>query len=332
MIRMRLAVALAGGLAVAMAVPVAAAPTGTGQERPYRLNDQQLKDLVHRIDTNRKAFHDSFERALDRSRLDDNQAKDQIKRSVKAFEQATELLRNRVNDRQSDTADAENVLRRASLVDDFVMRNQLDAAAQRDWQALRRDMDDLARAYGVAGNWNAPSRNTPIRVNDKAVERLLKDIGKKADRFDKSLDRAFDDRRRDARREGDSRNDDRSGDDRQRDSRRDDGRDGDDRWRSDWRGDDRNGKDQLRQSVKDIKQAAERLRDRVRARQSSTGDVEQVLRHGANIDRFMQRYQLGGQAAPRWRALRADLDGLARAYGVGWDGSERGYTSGWPED
>ena len=147
-------------------------------------------------------------------------------------------------------------------------------------------MNDLARAYGIAWSWNAASQNTPSRVDDKQVERLLKQMGEKADRFDRSLDQAFD------------RN----------------------------RVDDRRGKDEIRQSVKDFRQATDRLRDRVNGRESNTLDVEEVLRRGASIDGFMQRYQLSTQAEREWLSLRGDLDALARAYNVGWNWSSPGYT------
>jgi hypothetical protein len=254
------------------------------QQRPFRVSDQQLKDLVNRIDTHRDAFHAAFERAIDRSPIKGSAAEEQIDRSVKDFEQATNLLRDRVNDRQSEPADAENVLRRASFIDNLMMRNRLDTPAQSAWQALRLDMNDLARAYGITWSWSAASQ--PYRIDDKQVEQLLKQIGQKADRFDKSLDRAFD----------------RSGID------------------------DRRGKDEIRRSVKDLRQTTDRLGDRVKGRQSNTLDVEEVLRRGVSLDGFMQRYQLSAQAEQNWLSLRSDLDGLARAYNVAWNWSNPGYT------
>jgi hypothetical protein len=181
------------------------------------------------------------------------------------------------------------VLRRASLIDSFMLRNGLDTAAQSGWQALREDLNDLARAYGIAWNWNA-SQNPPPRIDDKRVAQLLKQIGEKAGRFDKSLDRAFDR------------------------SRTDDGR----------------GKDEIRRSVADFRQAASRLRDRFDGRQTNTLDVEEVLRRGASIDTFMQRHELSAQAEQNWLAVRRDLDGLASAYNVAWNWSEPGYAPAEP--
>ncbi|MGE5814906.1 MAG: YMGG-like glycine zipper-containing protein [Acidobacteriota bacterium] len=277
------------GLAVGLAVASAGLAVA-GQQRPYRLDDQQLKDLVNRIVTHGDAFNTSLKRAIDRSSINGSSGEDQIDRSVKMFQQATDILRDRVNDQQSETADAQNVLSRATSIDDFMMRNQLDASAQSGWQALRWDMNDLARAYGITWNWRATSQNIPSRVDDKQVEQLLKQIGKKADNFDKGLDRAFDGSRID-------------------DSRR---------------------KDELRRSVKDFRQATDRLRDRVKGRQSNTLDAEEVLRRGVSINATMQRYQLSTQAERDWLSLRGDLDTLARAYNVAWNWSNPVYTAHTP--
>ncbi len=273
--------ALAVGFAIACAGAAAAS-----EQRPYRVSDQQLQDLVNRLDTHRDAFRGSFERAIGRSPIKGSAAEDDMGRSLKSLDQAVDLLRDRVNDRHSDTADAENVLRRALSIDTFMMRNQLDTSVHGDWQALRLDMDHLARAYGITQSWGAVSQNVPDRVDDKQAEQLLKQIGEKADRFDNSLDRAFD----------------HSGID------------------------DRQGKDAIRQAVKDFSQAADRLRDRVKGRQSNTLDAEEVLRRGASIEGFMQRYQLSAAAEQGWLSLRGDLDRLARAYNVAWNWSDPAYA------
>jgi hypothetical protein len=147
----------------------------------------------------------------------------------------------------------------------------------------------LALAVGLAVVYAGAARATqqrPYPVSDAQAEQLLKQIGEKAIRFDNSLDGAFD----------------HSGID------------------------DRQGKDAIRQSVKDFRQAADRLRDRVRGRQSNALDAEEVLRRGASINGFMYRYQLAAQAEQGWLSLRGDLDRLARAYGVAWNWGEPGYA------
>ncbi len=273
--------------AVAFAFVVATGSVAmAGQPPSSRLSDQQRTVLVNRIATDEEAFHACFERAIDRSPINTSPAEHEIDSFVRYFEQATDLLRDRVSDRRSEAADAENVLRRASSIDVILRRNRLDAPAQEAWQALRSDLDDLARAYGIMWNWSPASQNILYRVDEKQVPQLLKGMLEKADGFDKSLDRAFDRSRLD-------------------DPRRE---------------------DDIHESVNHFSQALERLRDRVEGRLSNALDVEEVLRRAVSIEGFMQRHQLSPQVEQNWRSLRGDLDALARAYDVAWDWGNPGYT------
>ena len=179
-----------GALAVLLALASASVAVAA-QQRPTRSSDQQVKDLLTRIDKRTDTFRSSFNRAIDRNPINGSREEDQINQSVKDFEQATDRLRDRVNDRESGTADVEEVLSHASLIDSFMARNQLDASAERDWEDLRRDLDDLAGVYGVTGHWTVPGTSL-ARVDDKEVEQLLKRIDKGADQFRKSLDKALD--------------------------------------------------------------------------------------------------------------------------------------------
>jgi hypothetical protein len=169
------------------------------QQRPYRVSDQQVKDLVSRIDTRTDAFRASFDRAVDRTRID---GEDQIQ-FVKNFEQATDRLRDRVNSRRSGTADVEDVLRRASLIDSFVTAHHQNTALGDEWQALRNELDELARAYGVTWDWTSSQRSSS-RVNDQQVEQLLRRMEKNADQFRRSLDQALDGRRIEGSRDEDN--------------------------------------------------------------------------------------------------------------------------------
>ena len=144
---------------VVLAVAFALASVGTamaGPQRSSRLSDQQLKDLVKRIDTRTDAFRASLERAMDSGQINDSGGKNEINQSVKDFRQSADRLRDRVDDRQSGILDVEDVLQRGARIDSFMHRYQLSAQAERDWISLRGDLDGLARAYNVAWNWSDP--------------------------------------------------------------------------------------------------------------------------------------------------------------------------------
>lgn len=164
--------------------------TAAASQQPYRVSDQQVQDLLNRIETRMGTFRASFDRAIDRSRIRGSRAADEINQSVNDFKNASDRLRDRVNDYRSDAAAVEDVLKPAAIIDTFMMGNQLDASVQRDWQDLRRDLDELARAYGVT--WNRTgSQNMRSGVNDPQVEQLLKRTTRDADQFRRSLDQAL---------------------------------------------------------------------------------------------------------------------------------------------
>lgn len=136
--------ALAGGSAIVAA-----------QERPNRAGDRQA-DLFRRLDEGIVTFRASFDRAMNRSRMNGSRAETDINKAVNDFKLATDRLGDRAQQRRVVAADAEDVLRRAAAIDDFMATNALDATVERDWRNLRGDLDELAREYNVAWNWNSP--------------------------------------------------------------------------------------------------------------------------------------------------------------------------------
>jgi YMGG-like Gly-zipper len=173
------------------------------QQRPNRVSDQQITDLLSRMDTGIAAFRSNFDQAIDRNRINGSRAEDDINHTVNDFKQATDRLRDRVQNRRADVTDVEDVMRRASMIDAFMTSNALGAAVDHDWQSLRGDLDELGRAYGVRTNWSG-SRNAVSRVDDQQVGRLLTRTKKNADRFRHSLDRALSGSRIDGLREDDN--------------------------------------------------------------------------------------------------------------------------------
>ena len=143
-----LVIALAG---IGIILPPAQAQT----RRATRVSDRQVELILRRVENRSNRFRRSFDRALDRSRLDDTSREDDINNSVKEFEDATDQLRSRFNDRAAVADDVENVLSRARLINDFLRRNRLNSVVQRDWSYLRADLTQLARTYNITANFDA---------------------------------------------------------------------------------------------------------------------------------------------------------------------------------
>ena len=120
------------------------------EEEPHTL----VGDLLSHIDTRTKSFTASLDRAIDRSEIG-SRAEARINQFVKELNQATDRLRARVSEGWANSTDVAGVLRHASSIDQFMTAHPLDASAQRDWQNLRRYLDELAHMYGVTWYWSS---------------------------------------------------------------------------------------------------------------------------------------------------------------------------------
>jgi len=124
----------------------------------------------------------------------------------------------------------------------------------------------------------AQAQDTPYRLNDKEVKKLMaqlkKDTGKFRKSFDSSLDRS--------RLNGTNREDD------------------------------------INRFLKTYEDATERLYSRFKDNKSVGADVEAVLDGANEIDRFMTRRLANERAERDWDAVRQDLRRLAEAYNVSW--------------
>jgi len=137
--------------------------TAQGQRRAYRINERQMNALITRIEQNTDRFRASLDSSLDRSRQDGTRAEDNINEFVREFENATDQLRQRFSSRQSVAADVENVLQKASVIDNFMGagRRRAVSGAANEWASVKTDLNTLAGAYGLNWRWDNRS-NFPI--------------------------------------------------------------------------------------------------------------------------------------------------------------------------
>lgn len=273
---------------------VVAAGAPPQQQRPFRLSDQQVEQIMRAVERRSETFRTSLDAALDRGRLDGTQTEDEINRLVSEFTGATDNLRERFNNRRSVAGDVENVLNRAGGIDAFVRRNRLTVRAQNDWTALKTDLDRLANAYEVSWNWTTQGGSTgvagrPYRLNDTQVEAIINRVEQRAGDFRRSADQALDQSRLDGTRT----------------------------------------EDELNDFLKSFETSTDRLRERFNNRRSVAADVENVLDQAVQLDRFMQRNSLMSRAARDWSLLKSQLDELARAYNVAprWSNGNADYPS-----
>jgi hypothetical protein len=126
----------------------------TAQVRPYRVSDTQVRSVISRIETKTDAFQRSINSSLDRSRVNNTNREDDILTYISDFEDATDRLSQTVGNRGTVyNNEVNDVLSRATYIDQFMTRNRLAAATERQWQSLRTDLNMLANYYNV-GTWN----------------------------------------------------------------------------------------------------------------------------------------------------------------------------------
>lgn len=124
-------------------------------ELPYRISDQQVEEIIHRIESQSDVFRKSLDSALDQSRLDGTRREDDINNFVKEFYQETKHLHDQFDSHKSTASDVQTVLNRAAQIDQFMRRNRLkrDRDAQKEWLQVRAYLDELARVYNVNWRW-----------------------------------------------------------------------------------------------------------------------------------------------------------------------------------
>jgi hypothetical protein len=173
-----------------LAITFSTAYNVQAQQRAYRASDRQVQVLINRIETGTDTFRRQVDRNLDRSTMNGTRTEDVLTSYVTDFENATDSLRRRFDSRTSTTADVQEVLNRASMIENFVRDNRLSAAAQRQWNLVRTDLDALATYYGVRWDWTATYntyRNTDRNNNNINRGGLGRIGGVRGGRFDSRL-------------------------------------------------------------------------------------------------------------------------------------------------
>ena len=78
---------------------------------------------------------------------------DEINAYVHAFEEATDRLKDRYEDRGTAPGLARNVLDRGRAIDRFMRRNRTGGRSEGDWVQVRNSLNKLAWAYNINWRW-----------------------------------------------------------------------------------------------------------------------------------------------------------------------------------
>lgn len=116
----------------------------------YRGN---VREIIRELESDTDRFKGSLDTALDHSRLNGSRAEDEINGYVKRFEEATDRLRDRAEDREHAPNLAREVLNRGRSINAFMRSHRLGGRAESDWAQVRTDLNRLSNSYYINWRW-----------------------------------------------------------------------------------------------------------------------------------------------------------------------------------
>lgn len=176
-------------LLLAVCFVIAAAQQG----RPYKVSEEQVKNLLQRLEERADGFRSIVDIVLEVSRLDGTSREDRLDLLVEEFERAVDTLEERFSKRASTTADVERVLRAAERINTPLTRALADPnlhpdpslreRAQTEWELLNASLNNLADFYniqwksaGTFGNGKKKDRLSPSRQEVTIRGRLRRTV------------------------------------------------------------------------------------------------------------------------------------------------------------
>ena len=293
---------LFAGLA-AFIIIAALADTNYAQRKVRRAvySQQQVEQLLERIEEQSDAFSNQINKSLDKSRLDGTMSEDNITARVSELESATDELRREYDHNDSrgeNRPEARVILNTATEVNRIMNIRNFSRQAENSWVRLRMELNTLARIYGLPAvgaksyKFTAVQNTVPVRrpmiirgYSQQQVEDLLERIEERTDAFSNQLNKSLDKSRLDGTKT----------------------------------------EDNFAARASELESATDELRrefDHNDSRGENRPEAEKILITATTVDRLMRSRNFGGQTESTWTTLRAELNILARLYGLQAVGSK----------
>lgn len=119
--------------------PIDSSATGAS-----RVNDRALRQTASDLERHAKAFGS----ALKKDKGLDKSMREATAKETEPLAKAAKTLADRIGDKKPATAEARDLLNRASSLADFAQREPLGNDSRRTWGLVERSVDQIARAFG----------------------------------------------------------------------------------------------------------------------------------------------------------------------------------------
>jgi hypothetical protein len=137
------------GTLLGLASPSFAQRRGPYRGRIYRVD---VDRLIRQVEDRSDVFVRIFDRALDRSRLDNTRREDRLNERALDLERQLNIVRQEFESTQNHQAVRSHIARALSIAEGIntVVRNRrLDPQVERQWMLLRSEMNRLAQVYNI---------------------------------------------------------------------------------------------------------------------------------------------------------------------------------------
>ena len=254
---------------------------------PNNLSKAQVERILRRVEERTDRFVALFNDSLDRSKLNNSNREDFLNRRARDLEAATDELRREFDrsDRWIENKDeVRHTLNIASDINVAMKNRRFNGANEHTWAALRTEHNTLAQTFGlpqIGGSYlpNGNGGNGRNNLTKAEADRLIKNLETRVDRFVAQFNDSLDHSRlNNSKREN-----------------------------------------FLNNRARDLEAATDELRrefDRRDAWIENKDEVRKCLNIASDINVAMRNRKLGATTENNWRAVRNELNALAKVYGL----------------
>jgi len=115
-----------------------------------QLSDEELNELIQRLETGGDRFRSSLTDAFDLTGYDKTPGEGRMNTDLRGLKKETDQLRSQFDARQPLTGIVTNLLVRTRPIDTYMRENLLTNRVQNDWRTLSADINTLAVAYKLS--------------------------------------------------------------------------------------------------------------------------------------------------------------------------------------
>jgi len=154
-----------------------------------RLNDDEVKALIERIDRERGQFEDQLDEKVKRSTVRNADRELNVERYLDDLEDNVDRLKDGFSSSYSASAEATTLLRQGSEIQRAMAAQPAALAGASEWIRLSGSLSELAVAYGTSFPLGPDQQAR--RMNDREVKAVAEEVARNADSYKKELDAAL---------------------------------------------------------------------------------------------------------------------------------------------